>query len=184
MNETAAGPGTGPHESPGLRAGGTAVSETAGGAGSVALQVPSQLAGMSSGTPAALPGQAVVSAVATVHVPQLPFETPHWHAGEHVTVLGGASRYPVPPKTFIPAVAGHGGGVAPSGPVHNSASSSMADMHWPVHGHVRGSVGHGFGGDEDEDEDEDGVPCEPQPTEARTRSKGIERIGGAYSMQQ
>jgi hypothetical protein len=72
--------------------GGATVSESADDTGSMVVHAPSQGSGALNGTPAPMPGQAVVWAAILVAGSHQPPELKQAHDPEHVTVLGGASR--------------------------------------------------------------------------------------------
>ncbi len=66
--------------------------ESAVVAGSMALHLPSHVAGASNGAPASLPGHGAAFARNVPEGEQRLPDGEHEHGGVHVTVLGGASR--------------------------------------------------------------------------------------------
>jgi hypothetical protein len=112
--------------------GGATVTDRADATGSIVEHVPSHTVGASNGSPGA-PGQAIELAVIVLGRKHWFPEGEHVHPGEHVTLLGGASRKPV---LLAPGIvtAGHGGGVEPAGPDHSRLMYGFgtACAHWPV----------------------------------------------------
>jgi hypothetical protein len=93
------------------------VSESAEETGFMLLQVPSQTPGALNGacwTPAPVAGQAAPLATIVPGRKHAFCEGEQVHAEEHVTMLGGVSRYPV--TLLRLAASGQAGGVVPSGP--------------------------------------------------------------------